>query len=511
MKKAIILVLTNFLILTIILLSKPVKAQTTEITGQFLYGLQLYVLPEKSTNPDYSTAIYSSTIDENDFLTSGLYQNWLQPRLPDGINGYIYLVDSTHTIGNVYLGGGYLEQGQTLSYPYEPSIELKHYNAQLIDIFVLNPVNKYYYEAYGGRLDYIVYYETNDGTKPRIKLIDATSNENDYNRVKLSINGYDTGYNAGYSVGYENGQNNGYNAGYQDGQNNGYNAGYNAGQYDFYNEYYQQIYDEGYSAGLGDRQLGVNKVVDFNQLIQNGNFNGTTYWEPTTCTLTTTGEYPTFLATAQYGRITQRNIPLKQNHIYCFLGNLKLTTPGTYIYLMITRDTNQTIKSSRNTNEWQKLDIIFNYTQSTGNAAFVMGDSRVNGWENVYITNFMILDLTQIYGTGNEPNTLETIYNDFPSNYYPTTYSDLINIDYENGYKSGYDDAYPLGYDDGKSYQATQQLTSDGWIKNIFTGIGSFLALEILPNVSIGLIVGIPFIITVAWFVLKMARGGSSE
>lgn len=507
MKKAIILILTNFFILTLILLGKPAKAQTTTITGQFLYGLELYVLPEKQINPDYSTAIYSSTIDENDFITSGLYENWLQPRLPDGINGYIYLVDSSHTIGNVYIGGGYLEQGQTLSYPYEPSIELKHYDSQLIDIFVLNPVNKYYYEAYGGRLDYIVYQETNDGTKPRVKLIDATTNENDYNRVKLSINGYDTGYNAGYSIGYNNGQTTGYENGFQDGQNNGYNAGYNAGQYDFYNEYYQQIYDDGYNAGLGARQLGVNTVLNFNQLIQNGNFINNENWQFYGVSYSISDNILSFTATGQSGGILSNSMTFISSHKYLALIDIKTTAQNNAVVVRIGfTSTPIYISPSVNFN----TRTIFFETDS-GSKRLEIYDVRASNWDLVQITNVMVFDLTQIYGIGNEPTTINEFKSDFPSNYYPYTTSELLNIDYQNGYITGYDDGYPVGYDDGKSYQATQQLTSDGWITNIFTGISAFLGIEILPGVSIGLIVGIPFIITVAWFVLKMARGGSSE
>ena len=497
MKKALILVLTNFFILTLILLGKPVKAQTTEITGQFLYGLQLYVLPEKQITPDYSTAIYSSTIDENDFITSGLYQNWLQPRLPDGINGYIYLVDSTHTIGNVYLGGGYLEQGQTLSYPYEPTIELKHYNAKLIDIFRLTPVNKYYYEAYGGRLDYIVYYDVNDGSKPRIKLIDATNNENDYNRVKLSIDGYDTGYNSGYSMGYENGQNSGYSTGYQDGQNNGYNAGYNAGQYDFYNEYYQQIYNDGYNAGLGDRQYGVNTIVNFNQLLstqtyQNVEINGITFTPDNNGNILLNG---TSTANILYhlggGEQTGGQIFL------CYGSPQESNIDNYYIY------------DNFNGNIVTNSGYIGNFRTSAGQIPLYIRVLEGVTLENV-VFKPQLFNLTQIYGQGNEPSTIEQFKNDFPSSYYPYTTSQIINIDYENGYITGKNDGFAIGYDDGISYQATQQLTSDGWIKNIFTGIGSFLAIEIIPNVTIGLIVGLPFIISVAWFVIKMARGGGN-
>lgn len=498
MKKALILVLTNFFILTLILLGKPAKAQTTTITGQFLYGLQLYVLPEKQITPDYSTAIYSSTIDENDFITSGLYENWLQPRLPDGINGYIYLVDSSHTIANVYIGGGYLDQGQTLSYPYEPKIEIKRYNLDytLISVFLLQPVNKIYFDSYGGNMDYIVYYETNDGQTPRIKLIDATNNENDYNRVKLAINGYDTGYNAGYSIGYNNGQVSGYENGYQDGQNNGYNTGYNNGQYDGY----YQGYDVGYENGINDAsQPGYVQVQVFNQKIQNGNFENVSIWNVYQATYSVANNIATVNTSAIDGGINQI-LQLQQNHYYYFSANVNANG---YNCEMLTSNPAYHQELFIN-NEFTKYDFVVQsrpiqdqqiriYIRGKGNAV------------RFYVKDVFCIDLTLMFGEGNEP-TYEECQQIFKATYYPYNTGEPLNVNYIDGYNTG----VAVGFDDGVSYQATQQLTTDGWIKNIFTGIGSFLAIEIIPNVSIGLIVGIPFIISVAWFVIKMARGGGN-
>jgi hypothetical protein len=121
---------------------------------------------------------------------------------------------------------------------------------------------------------------------------------------------------------------------------------------------------------------------------------------------------------------------------------------------------------------------------------------------------FQLFDLTEIYGSGHEPTNYETFKNDFPSSYYPYTQESLINIDYENGYIKGQKLGYNLGYDDGVSTQATKQLTSTGWIQNIFGGISSLLNIQIFPGVTIGIIVGIPFVISLAYFVIRAFRGG---
>lgn len=491
MKKAFILVLTNFFILTLILLGKPVKAQTTEITGQFLYGLELYVLPERETNPDYTHAIYSATITDTDFITSGLYKNWLEPYLPSGMNGYVYIVDSSHTISNVRLGGGYLEQGQVLSFSYEPYIDMKHYNLNysIIDRFRLNPVNNILFESSGGNLEYISYYESNDGTIPRIKLIDATTNINDYNRVKEAINGYDVGYQNGYNIGYQNGLNSGYDNGFNDGQNNGYNAGYNEGEY---NGYYEG-YDIGYERGVQDASSpGYVEIQYYNQLVQLTNSQQTindvvfSTYEDGKISLSGTATSDTTFTFAYIDVIAL--------HIYYMWGCPDNSTYDNYY--IIDNWNGQTATSDGFRGRFSSTN------RNVGLRILVKNNILTNG----AIFYPQVVDLTLMYGEGNEPD-LEQCKNIFRAQYYPYSTGEVLNINYLDGFNDG----KSIGYDEGVSYQATQQLTSDGWIKNIFTGIGSFLAIEIIPNVTIGLIVGIPFIISVAWFVIKMARGGGNN
>lgn len=117
-----------------------------------------------------------------------------------------------------------------------------------------------------------------------------------------------------------------------------------------------------------------------------------------------------------------------------------------------------------------------------------------------------IIDLTEMYGVGNEP-LLSDCRNIFGVDYLPyAPLSDkvLILSTYTTAYQTGYLTGFNEGYDQG----VQEGLTSTGWIENIFTGIGAFLNIEILPNITIGLCIGIPFIISLAWFVIKSFRGG---
>lgn len=117
-----------------------------------------------------------------------------------------------------------------------------------------------------------------------------------------------------------------------------------------------------------------------------------------------------------------------------------------------------------------------------------------------------IIDLTEMYGTGNEP-LLSDCRNIFGIDYLPyAPLSDKILIlsTYTTAYQTGYLTGFNEGYDQG----IAENITSTSWVENVFNAISSFLNIEILPNATIGLIVGIPFLISLTWFVIKTWRGG---
>ena len=74
------------------------------------------------------------------------------------------------------------------------------------------------------------------------------------------------------------------------------------------------------------------------------------------------------------------------------------------------------------------------------------------------------------------------------------------------GYQDGYTDGYGEGYEIG---QASEIDTN--WLMGLFDAVGAVLRMELLPNLTIGVIVGIPFVISVIWFIIRQLRGGGGE
>lgn len=100
------------------------------------------------------------------------------------------------------------------------------------------------------------------------------------------------------------------------------------------------------------------------------------------------------------------------------------------------------------------------------------------------------------------------------SAYYIDDLSDDIIADtifdeiYDNGYGVGYDD----GLEDGYANANTMNDATNGLFDimyNVFNGVGAVFSIQILPSITIGMIVAIPVIFALLLFVLKMFRGGS--
>lgn len=268
---------------------------------------------------------------------------------------------------------------------------------------------------------------------------------------------------------------------------------------------YDVGYENGYDDGIRDTQIeGVANVVNFNQL-QTQPININQFYANEVHDFSYNNGVFSFISYANGGSVN--TYPLRINcainHKYYIRLYIKTNTS---LISVLFGDSNVT--NTRNTNN--NFDMFDGIITSAGNIQKYIQiiDRRTSNWTTTEFKNeIIVIDLTNVYGLGNEP-TIDDVRVDFPSNYYPYTTSELVNIDYERGYFIGEKDGYQTGYEKGKDEQATQQLTSTGWIQNIFSGFQSFFNLQILPGVSIGLIVGIPFIISLAYFVIRAFRGG---
>jgi len=306
-------------------------------------------------------------------------------------------------------------------------------------------------------------------------------------RTLTSQTAYDFGYYTGRLWGFE------------DGYDNGYNTGYNTG------------YSAGYQEGVNDNlTYGVNTVVNFNQLIQNGNFeNGTNKWDYYSLVSTLTAWNGVLTSTGANGcsiNQTFDNI-IPVNHKVFVSYKIKAATYVGQPYALILAgnisDTSLILPS-----EFTQVNKIYDLaTSNCGRFELVKGGSSAD----MSIKDVCIFDLTQIYGQGNEPTSIETFKSDFPSEYYPYITSQLINIDYDNGFIEGKNEGTQEGIAQGITIGETHTLSVTDWLMGIFTAFGTFLSIQILPGVTIGLVIGIPFLISLAWFVIRMYRGGGGD
>ena len=84
------------------------------------------------------------------------------------------------------------------------------------------------------------------------------------------------------------------------------------------------------------------------------------------------------------------------------------------------------------------------------------------------------------------------------------TYEDLVE-EYEKGYEWGYEQGDAAGYERG----IQEEIETGGFgllLKQTFIGIGSFLGIELLPNITIGAIIAVPIVFGLIAFILGRKR-----
>jgi hypothetical protein len=125
-----------------------------------------------------------------------------------------------------------------------------------------------------------------------------------------------------------------------------------------------------------------------------------------------------------------------------------------------------------------------------------------------------------LYSTGTTLLNLDTYYdgshnNELSVSFIPRiTYNQIIDTITDTeiiGYNEGYEVGYEVGYDTGEvvGYNAGTEVTIN--TTSLFVGvldtIGTILGVEIFPNIKLGYFVGLPLIISLVLFILKIARG----
>jgi len=136
-------------------------------------------------------------------------------------------------------------------------------------------------------------------------------------------------------------------------------------------------------------------------LLENGNFTSTDEWVPSNCTLSVSDNIITLIPTgASPVHMLENNIPNSaiSGHIYyvkCFI-----LTEQSCSYLYMLDGDNEARRTSPNINTWYEL--AFRGTRGYG--VLEIGASAATA-QTVKVKKVMALDLTAIYGAGNEPSS----------------------------------------------------------------------------------------------------------
>lgn len=191
------------------------------------------------------------------------------------------------------------------------------------------------------------------------------------------------------------------------------------------------------SGGTADLGSGIAKIKSlggrtlvFNQIVK-GNFESTNDYRGT-ATLTVSNNVGTMLATAknQYIRHAIRVGVVKGRK---YLARIEIKNTSSDIKFLIVQNASPytTFVNLDNSGlgSFEKLASIFTANETVIDDVDIrIRDGRESGWDNVEIKNLMFIDLTLMYGAGNEPSTVAEFEKDFPNAYYDYTLPTIKNI-----------------------------------------------------------------------------------
>ena len=134
------------------------------------------------------------------------------------------------------------------------------------------------------------------------------------------------------------------------------------------------------------------------------------------------------------------------------------------------------------------------------NLTYSNWSSACSGFDETYYAVYMSFAKTNQFnwlGTGN------AVFND----YYNQGYNDGYNLGYGYGYDTGEDYGYDQGYYDGLQSAEQGETTMFSLISQAFNAVASILDIQVLPNLSLGLLIFTPLIVTIIIVVVKMVKG----
>jgi hypothetical protein len=151
----------------------------------------------------------------------------------------------------------------------------------------------------------------------------------------------------------------------------------------------------------------INSKVSYASLgnmLSNSTFVDTSVWIPTLSTWSVSGNVATFTATASLGQLKQVLLSSISSHVYYVKADVQAATNNAklHLYNSGTGSPYATVLHSGSGN-FEKLSAVVTVNEVATLAARVI-DYSSSGWTPISIKNFIVSDLTAIFGAGNEPS-----------------------------------------------------------------------------------------------------------
>lgn len=188
---------------------------------------------------------------------------------------------------------------------------------------------------------------------------------------------------------------------------------------------------ENYYNGVETSTSETTSSVMFNQLIKNGNFENTDNWIFTNAdSYSVEDNVLTLVVTRQYGSpLLQYVLDFEPYHYYYMSLDFKQDVQGGYTDVCLSQNASNRQSffsiqtSSSDFIHYSKISQVNNTTIN----ALLISNFSANITQTMYIKNIMLIDLTKMYGTGNEPN-LNDFETQFPLEYYEYNQGELLMV-----------------------------------------------------------------------------------
>lgn len=148
------------------------------------------------------------------------------------------------------------------------------------------------------------------------------------------------------------------------------------------------------------------KSLVWNQKVKNATFINTSEWDATYSTFSVSGGIASVTASADGDNYTQQLVPMVVNHIYLYIFMAATDTANKNrecAYIFYGESSNVNVIKAKDDTNWHTYNAIVTCVSNTRNIVRL----EVTKVGTSQFKNVSLIDLTQMFGAGNEPATYE--------------------------------------------------------------------------------------------------------